>query len=264
MLYSLAIHTPGNAQTLMTIVYALAILVCLLVIAFSIMFKKILDRRHEKEDNKKNKLRSIAPIFMLAALPIGSLAAIALLLVEVVILEFAIVWAAVELKKPCKAEPKSAPKPAPKPEPEPEPEPEPQPEPQPEVVFIEHEATEEEEAMVAELVREDISIEEAHDALSDEVAKHFVDIEKIETGKEKKYEKKNIINIDTLSDNFSNGDVVTIDAMIQKGLLPKGTDHVKVLARGHLNKHITVEANEYSSDAIKMIILTGGKVIRIK
>jgi ribosomal protein L18E len=149
--------------------------------------------------------------------------------------------------------------------PKPEPKPEPEPEPEHEVVFIEHEATKEEEALVAELVREDISIEEAHEALTDEVAKHFVDIEKISLGgEEKKYDKKNIINIDTLSDNYRNGDTVTIVSLIEKKLLPKGTDYVKVLARGHLNKHLTVEANEYSADAIKMIILTGGKVIRIK
>ena len=61
-----------------------------------------------------------------------------------------------------------------------------------------------------------------------------------------------------------NGDTVTTEVLVEKALLPKGTNYVKVLARGHLNKRLTVEANEYSSDAIKMIILTGGKVIKIK
>ncbi|MBQ3507519.1 MAG: uL15 family ribosomal protein, partial [Clostridia bacterium] len=69
-------------------------------------------------------------------------------------------------------------------------------------------------------------------------------------------------NIDTLSMHFDTGDTVTLEALKEKGLLPAKTDYIKVLAHGSLNKHLTVEAQDYSADAIKMIILTGGKVIK--
>lgn len=119
---------------------------------------------------------------------------------------------------------------------------------------------EQEQELVASLVREEISTEEAHEALTDEIAVHFVEIE--DSHQEKKYTNKAIINIDTLSMHFDTGDTVTLEALKEKGLLPAKTDYIKVLAHGSLNKHLTVEAQDYSADAIKMIILTGGKVIK--
>lgn len=74
--------------------------------------------------------------------------------------------------------------------------------------------------------------------------------------------KKCIVNIDTLSAHFSAGDTVDILAMKQMGLIPQKWIAVKVLARGILNKPLTVIADDYSADAIKMILLTGGKALR--
>jgi large subunit ribosomal protein L15 len=74
--------------------------------------------------------------------------------------------------------------------------------------------------------------------------------------------KKDIINIDTLSENFDDGDVVTLKALKQKGLVSKNVGHIKVLARGTLDKCLTVEANAFSLDAVKMIVLVGGKAIK--
>ena len=138
---------------------------------------------------------------------------------------------------------KAAPKPAPPPEPGPQPTPE-----------------EEEQELVASLVREEISIEEAHEALTDEIAVHFVEVEDSHSGK--RYQSKAIINIDTLSLHFENGDTVTLDALKEKKLIPPKTDYIKVLAHGKLDKQLTVEAQDYSIDAVKMIILTGGKAIK--
>ena len=125
---------------------------------------------------------------------------------------------------------------------------------------IEHSATEEEAQIVADHTVEDITVEEAHNAVSDEIAAHFID--KIKTDKTR-FQKKSIVNIDTLSENFESGDAVNLETLIAKGLIPKGCDYVKVLARGHLNKKLFVEANDYSADAVKMIILTGGTVTKI-
>ena len=49
---------------------------------------------------------------------------------------------------------------------------------------------------------------------------------------QKKYAKKSIVNIDTLSQSFENGDTVTLDALKEKGIIPQNADYVKVLARG--------------------------------
>lgn len=125
---------------------------------------------------------------------------------------------------------------------------------------IEHSASVEEEQIVAEHTVEDITVEEAHNAVSDEVAAHFIDKKKSEVTR---FQKKSIVNIDTLAENFESGDSVNLEVLIQKGLIPKGSDYVKVLARGHLNKKLLVEANDYSADAVKMIILTGGSVTEI-
>ena len=137
---------------------------------------------------------------------------------------------------------------------EPEPEPEPVPEP-----VIDHA---QEEAMVAALVRESITIEEAHEAITDEVASHFVEVE--ESDEDKRYHNKTIINIDTLSKNYASGETVNLANLKEKGLLPNKADFVKVLARGMLDKQLTVEAQDFSVDAVKMIILTGGKAIQKK
>lgn len=120
--------------------------------------------------------------------------------------------------------------------------------------------TEQEQELVASLVRESITIEEAHEAITDEIAVHFVEVE--DSHEDKRYRSKAIINIDTLSLYFASGDTVNLEALKEKKLLPPKTDFVKVLAHGLLDKQLVVEAQDYSADAIKMIILTGGKVIK--
>ena len=72
--------------------------------------------------------------------------------------------------------------------------------------------------------------------------------------------RKCIVNIDTLSRHFAAGDTADLAAMKAKGLVPARETAVKVLARGVLNKPLTVVADDFSADAVKMILLTGGKV----
>ena len=76
-------------------------------------------------------------------------------------------------------------------------------------------------------------------------------------------QKKGIINIDVLSASFEANDKVTLKSLKEKGLINKNIGYVKVLARGILNKPLEVELNDYSIEAVKMIILTGGKVKRV-
>ena len=72
-----------------------------------------------------------------------------------------------------------------------------------------------------------------------------------------------IVNIDTLSQCFAAGERVTLSEIKNrvKGFNPKVT-YIKVLARGTLNKALTVEADAFSGQAAKMIALAGGTAIK--
>ena len=76
--------------------------------------------------------------------------------------------------------------------------------------------------------------------------------------------KQGIINIGVIDANFDADDVVTLAVLKQKGLVPKSMGRVKILADGILNKPLTIKAESYSVQAIKMIELTGGTVIILK
>ncbi|MBE6554856.1 MAG: hypothetical protein E7663_01285 [Ruminococcaceae bacterium] len=73
---------------------------------------------------------------------------------------------------------------------------------------------------------------------------------------------KAVVNIDTLAAHFSADSLITVEEMKAKGLVPKGVLKVKVLGRGVLTKPLRVEADEFSLLAVKMILLTGGRVWR--
>ena len=70
--------------------------------------------------------------------------------------------------------------------------------------------------------------------------------------------KRAIVNVDTLSQNYAAGESVTIESLVEKGLVPSGTNYVKVLARGLIDKPLHVHADDFSMDAVKMIAATGG------
>ena len=117
---------------------------------------------------------------------------------------------------------------------------------------------------MAELITESISVEEAKEKIEDEILEELV-VKANDLAKYKKAKKeKNIVNIDNISEKFSNGEVVNLDSLKARNLLPKKCNYFKVLARGILDKKLTVEANDFSKDAIKMILLTGGNVVKVQ
>ena len=63
---------------------------------------------------------------------------------------------------------------------------------------------------------------------------------------------------------YSDGEEVTLESLIEKGLIPPKTGYIKVLARGVLDKKLNVVANDFSIPAIKMIVLVGGHAKKIK
>ena len=106
-------------------------------------------------------------------------------------------------------------------------------------------------------VRERVTATEVDKIMSDEVAASL--LEKSEGTIDKT--KQGIINIDTLSQNFESGEAVTL-AEIKKRIKGFGkTTYIKVLARGTLDKPLIVEADSFSLQAVKMIVLTGGTAI---
>ena len=111
------------------------------------------------------------------------------------------------------------------------------------------------------LQREQVTVQEAKEVVSDEIAEALIEIEE-ET--EKIYgTKKGIINLDVISKNFNAGDVVTVNVLKEKKLIDKNICFIKVLARGVLDKPLTIKAQDFSIDAAKMIELTGGHVVML-
>ena len=69
-----------------------------------------------------------------------------------------------------------------------------------------------------------------------------------------------IVNVAALEANYDAGEVVTIDSLIEKGLVKKVLDGVKVLGYGELSKALTVQANAISESAKQKIEAAGGKI----
>ena len=115
-------------------------------------------------------------------------------------------------------------------------------------------------ALVEAQHRASISASEAHNVLDDETA--AVLLQDLRKGAQSK-SKKAIVNIDVLSQKFNEGDLVNIKALAEKGIVPKNTTFVKVLARGYIDKPLVVELQDYSLDAVKMIVITGGQARKV-
>lgn len=74
--------------------------------------------------------------------------------------------------------------------------------------------------------------------------------------------KKDIVNIDELSRAFEAGETVNLQTLKERGIVAPSVGYVKVLARGTLDKPLSVHLQDYSLEAAKMIVLTGGIVAR--
>lgn len=101
-----------------------------------------------------------------------------------------------------------------------------------------------------------VDAEEADELISDEVAMETVKYE-WPAGKGK----QGIINIGDLDKLFEPDSVITLPLLKELGLMPKKVKRIKILADGVLTKPLTIKAENYSVQAIKMIELTGGTVI---
>ena len=66
------------------------------------------------------------------------------------------------------------------------------------------------------------------------------------------------INVSAL-EVFENDTVVTIEALIEAGIVKNPRDGVKILGNGELTKKLTVQANAFSAGAVQKIEALGGK-----
>ena len=66
------------------------------------------------------------------------------------------------------------------------------------------------------------------------------------------------INLSVL-DKFEDGAVVNADALIEKGIVKKAYDGIKVLGNGKVTKKVTVQATAFSASAKAAIEAVGGK-----
>jgi large subunit ribosomal protein L15 len=68
-----------------------------------------------------------------------------------------------------------------------------------------------------------------------------------------------VVNLKTLEKRFNDGDIITIENLIESGIIKNKLDGVKILAVGDLTKKLTVKANLFSESAKTKIESAGGK-----
>ena len=59
-------------------------------------------------------------------------------------------------------------------------------------------------------------------------------------------------------ESFEDGSVITIDSLIESGIVKNPKDGVKILGNGELTKKLTVKANAFSAKAQEKIEALGG------
>ena len=65
------------------------------------------------------------------------------------------------------------------------------------------------------------------------------------------------INVSAL-EKFENGDTVTVESLLDKGVISNARDGVKILGNGELTKKLTVQVNAFSASAKEKIEALGG------
>ena len=71
-----------------------------------------------------------------------------------------------------------------------------------------------------------------------------------------------IINVDAF-EAFNDGDVVTLEAVLDHGLVSLNTKNFKVLGGGELTKKLTVRAQKFSKSAVEKITAAGGSIVEL-
>jgi len=67
-----------------------------------------------------------------------------------------------------------------------------------------------------------------------------------------------VVNLDTLVLKFDTGAVITPELLREHGIVSRGRNKVKILARGDVDKALTVRAHKFSGKAAEKIAAAGG------
>ena len=67
------------------------------------------------------------------------------------------------------------------------------------------------------------------------------------------------INVGVLADYFNDGDVVTPEVLLEKKLVKKAKDGVRILGNGEINVKLEVKAQHFAKSAAEKIEAAGGK-----
>ncbi len=106
---------------------------------------------------------------------------------------------------------------------------------------------------------EAVSVEEVDTLMTDTVAAHLLEASDEKSG----VGKMGIINVGVISTVYQAGDTVDLADLQAKGMLDASVGRLKVLASGTLDKPLTIKADAFSVQAIKMITLTGGHAVKL-
>ncbi len=71
------------------------------------------------------------------------------------------------------------------------------------------------------------------------------------------------VNVGQISETFSEGEEVTIEALAAKGLAKGVFDELKILGEGEISKKLTISAHRFSKSAEEKISAAGGTVNKL-
>jgi len=73
-----------------------------------------------------------------------------------------------------------------------------------------------------------------------------------------------IVNVATLEKYFTENEEVTPEILIEKKIIKKTKDGIKILGKGEITKPLVVKAHQFSESAKEKIEAVGGKIEVIK
>jgi large subunit ribosomal protein L15 len=69
------------------------------------------------------------------------------------------------------------------------------------------------------------------------------------------------VNLSVLSNKYSEGEVVSLITLREKGIIKKSESRIKILGKGELDKKLSFEIEKFSSGALKKITDSGSTII---
>jgi large subunit ribosomal protein L15 len=71
----------------------------------------------------------------------------------------------------------------------------------------------------------------------------------------------NIINLSTLDKKYSDEETVSIETLMEKQIIKKELDGVKILGNGEISKKLKISVDKISANAKEKILAAGGEIL---